>query len=80
MPRLKWLSQKEVLKIFEAFGFVVVKQRGSHIKIKRETAAGSQVLTIPNHKEIDLGTVKAIFNQASKFVSEDELRDKFYTQ
>ena len=80
MPKLKRLSQKEVLKILESFGFVVASQRGSHIKIKRKTDFGFQVLTVPNHKELDKGTLKAIFNQASKFISEDELREKFYTK
>lgn len=80
MPKLKRLSQKEVLKILESFGFLVAKQRGSHIKTKRKTHFGFQVLTVPNHKEIDPGTLKAIFNQARKFISEDQLRDKFYTK
>jgi predicted RNA binding protein YcfA (HicA-like mRNA interferase family) len=64
----------------EDFGFLVAKQKGSHIKIKKKTDFGFQVLTIPNHKEIDKGTLKAIFNQASKFISEEELRIKFYTK
>ncbi|MBI2482030.1 MAG: type II toxin-antitoxin system HicA family toxin [Candidatus Vogelbacteria bacterium] len=80
MPKLKRLSQKEVIKILEGFGFIVAKQRGSHIKMRRETDFGFQILTVPNHRDIDRGTLKAIFNQTSKFVSEDELRDKFYTK
>ena len=80
MPKLRILSQKEVLNIFESFGFFVAKQRGSHIKVRRKTNLGFQVLTVPNHKEIDRGTLKAIFNQANKFISESELRDKFYTK
>lgn len=80
MPKLKRLSQKEVIKILESFGFAISKQRGSHIKMTRKTNFGFQVLTIPNHKEIDKGTLKAIFNQASRFVSEEELRKKFYTK
>ena len=80
MPKLKRLSQKEVLKILEGFGFIAVSQRGSHIKTKRGTNFGFQVLTVPNHKELDKGTLKAIFNQASRFISENQLRDKFYTK
>lgn len=80
MPKLRNLSSKEVLEILKDFGFTVAGQRGSHIKIKRETTFGNQqVLTIPNHKEIDKGTLKAIFKQASRFVSEEELRRQFYT-
>jgi len=35
MPKLKTLSAKEVQRIFTSFGFVVAKQKGSHIKFER---------------------------------------------
>ena len=37
-----------------------------------------QTLTVPNHAELDRGTLKAIFNQASKYLSEQELSPHFY--
>ncbi len=79
MPKLKTLSAKDVIGILEKYGFNVVAQKGSHVKLKRMNAHGTEVLTIPNHKEIDRGTLKAIFNQVRKFISEDELRKEFYT-
>jgi hypothetical protein len=36
-------------------------------------------LTIPLHAELDSGTLRAIFRQASRFISESELRPHFYT-
>ncbi|MBS0180784.1 MAG: type II toxin-antitoxin system HicA family toxin, partial [Nitrospira sp.] len=39
----------------------------------------SQVLTVPLHPEIDPGTLRAIFRQASRFIAEQELRPHFYT-
>lgn len=80
MPRLKVLSAKEVISILEKNGFTVAGQKGSHLKLKRTTSHGAEVLTIPNHKEIDRGTLKAIFNQTRRFISEDELRVDFYTE
>lgn len=79
MPKLKVLSAKDVIGILENFDFVIVGQKGSHIKLKRVIAYGVEVLTKPNHKEIDRGTLKAIFNQVRKFIPEDDLREKFYT-
>ncbi len=64
----------------ESFGFEVVSQRGSHIKLSRQTTLQKQVLTVPKHKNIKKGTVKAVFNQASRFVSRDELQKHFYTE
>jgi len=79
MPKIKNLSGKEVVRILESFGFVVVKQRGSHIKLVRIINNNRQILTIPNHKELDKGTLKAIFIQTSRFVTESELRQYFYS-
>ncbi|MEX0917902.1 MAG: type II toxin-antitoxin system HicA family toxin [Candidatus Paceibacterota bacterium] len=80
MPKLKSLDSQEIIKILESFGFTTVSQKGSHIKLSRKTSFQKQVLTIPNHKELKKGTVKAIFNQASRFVSGEELEKHFYTE
>lgn len=80
MPKLKVLDSKDIIKILETFGFREVSQKGSHVKLIKETPFQRQVLTIPNHKNIDRGTVKAIFNQASRFVSSEELEKHFYTK
>ncbi|CAG0933097.1 hypothetical protein TFLX_02901 [Thermoflexales bacterium] len=36
-------------------------------------------LTVPNHAELDTGTTRAILRQATRYISEDELRPYFYT-
>lgn len=79
MPRLKILSGEDVIKILESFNFVVVAQRGSHVKLHRKINKLNQTLTIPKHKELDRGTVRAILNQASKYITETEIRKYFYT-
>ena len=79
MPRLRRLSGREVSRILQDFGFVIVRQRGGHMKLKRITAGGTEVLTIPAHKEFDTGTLRAIFRQAARFVPESELRPHFYS-
>lgn len=79
MPRLKVLSGEDVIKILKSFNFKIIAQKGSHVKLQRKINKLDQTLTIPNHKELDKGTVKAIFNQTSKYVTETELREHFYT-
>ena len=80
MPRLKRLSGHEVIRILEQFGFAVHSQRGSHVKLSRTASPGQrQTLTVPNHRELDTGTLQAIFRQASRFIPEDQLRPHFYT-
>ena len=77
--KLKVLSGKEVIKIFSEFGFEVVSQRGSHVKLRRVLKEGiKQTLTIPCHDELDKGTLKAIYRQALRYLPEEELREYFY--
>jgi len=78
MPKLKRLSGDEVLSILQQFGFVVHSQRGSHVKLRRVAGAETQILTVPLHRELDAGTLLAIFRQASRFIPQNELRRKFY--
>jgi predicted RNA binding protein YcfA (HicA-like mRNA interferase family) len=62
MPKLKSLSGREVISVLETFGFEQAAQRGSHVKLRRLLAGGTkQTLTIPNHVELDKGTIKAIY-------------------
>jgi len=80
-PRLKRLSGPEVAGLLATLGFEVASQRGSHIKLVRTTADGvRQVLTVPIHKQLDTGTLRAIVRQASRFVDEPTLRALFYAE
>ena len=80
MPRLRNLSGADVVQILRDFGFEPCSQRGSHIKVRRLLAGQAQSLTVPNHREIDRGTLQAIFRQASSFIAEADLRGRFYTE
>jgi predicted RNA binding protein YcfA (HicA-like mRNA interferase family) len=79
MPKLRRLAGHDLLTILHGFGFQQVSQRGSHVKLVREASETRQVLTVPLHAELDSGTIRAIFRQASRFISEEDLRPHFYT-
>ena len=80
-PKLKRLSGKEVLSILSKFGFVFHTQRGSHIKLRRTSVSGEkQSLTIVMHDELDIGTLRAILRQASRFIPEEQLKKEFYSE
>ena len=76
---LKTLSSKEVISIFGKFGFVVHSKKGSHIKLRRETTIGKETLTVPERKQIAMGTLREIFKQASAYISQAELRPHFFS-
>lgn len=80
MPKLKILSGQEIIKIFFIFGFNMTAQKGSHIKLVRIISNDiRQTLTIPNHPELDKGTIKAIYRQSLKYILESEIKSYFYS-
>lgn len=64
MQKLPRLSGKEVIKVLAKIGFVPVRQKGSHIILKKETSEGARALVVPNHDEVDRGTLLEIIRQA----------------
>jgi len=80
-PKLRVLSGKEILAVFQKLGFQKVSQRGTHVKLRRISPKGEkQTLTIVLHDELDKGTIKAIYRQAKKFISEEILYGEFYSE
>lgn len=77
-PKIKRLSGKEVISILSKFGFVQFSQRGSHVKLRRVFMEEKQTLTLVMHDELDIGTLRAILRQASRYIPEDQLRKEFY--
>lgn len=75
------VTSRELLAALGAQGFQVVSVRGSHAKLRREGARGeSQILTVPLHRELAAGTRRAIYHQAARFVPEEELRSRFFSE
>ena len=62
--KLPVISGKEALKALERAGFVVVRQRGSHVRIKKVTSESVINITIPLHETLDRGTLKVILRNA----------------
>lgn len=66
----KTVSGEEVIKVLcKEFGFVVVRQKGSHIKLKSKNS----ITIVPNHKELARGTLKSVLRLAK--VSEKDFWD-----
>ena len=66
MPKLPVLSGQEIVKVLERAGFEQVRQRGSHVVMRR--AGGGCV--VPLHKEVKSGTLAGILRQAGLTVDE----------
>lgn len=60
MPSLPVISGSETIRALQRLGFVVIRQRGSHIVLRK----GSQGCVVPNHREIKVGTLAGLLKQA----------------
>lgn len=68
MSKLPVVSGAECVKALEKIGFVVNRQRGSHITLVRQDP--STQLTVPNHKTMAKGTLRTIIRDAGLTVDE----------
>lgn len=80
MPKIKHLSGKEVIKILESLGFIIARQKGSHIILKRIISEETQVILVPNHNTIDRGTLSVIYKKLISYTGEAEIKRYFYTE
>ena len=69
MSKLPVVSGREVVAALAKIGYLVDRQRGSHIILRQQNAPHRR-LTIPDHKEIAKGTLRAIIRQAGLTVDE----------
>jgi predicted RNA binding protein YcfA (HicA-like mRNA interferase family) len=60
-PKLPVISGAQLVKVFVKFGYYIRSQQGSHIHLRHPI---HPPLTIPNHREIARGTLRAIIRQA----------------
>lgn len=69
MSKLLTVSGKQLCRILQRIGYIIDHQTGSHIILRNENPPHRR-LTIPNHKEIAKGTLRAIIRQAGLTLEE----------
>lgn len=62
MSKLPKIPGKKCVKALSKTGFYFKRQQGSHIILRRDNPFAQ--LVVPNHKELDRGTLRAIIRQA----------------
>lgn len=60
MPRLPVLSGAQIVKALERLGFERVRQRGSHVVLRRD----GHGCVVPLHREVKTGTLVGVLRQA----------------
>jgi len=69
LSKLPVLSGKQLCKVLGKIGYFIDHQTGSHIILRQESPPHRR-LTVPDHKEIAKGTLRAIIRQTGLALDE----------
>lgn len=67
------VSGRQLLRALQRAGFIVLRQKGSHVSMEKKTADGYWRTIVPLHREIRPGTLSDILNQSG--LTKDQLRE-----
>jgi predicted RNA binding protein YcfA (HicA-like mRNA interferase family) len=65
VARLPQVSGRDLIKFLQSLGYVVVRRKGSHVRLRKITASGEHTLTVPDHKVLAKGTLSDILSTVS---------------
>jgi predicted RNA binding protein YcfA (HicA-like mRNA interferase family) len=65
MSKLPQVSGDDIVKLLKSLGYGVVRQRGSHVRLRKSTPLGTHNITVPIHKVLAKGTLSDILNRVS---------------
>lgn len=68
MSRLPSISGRECITALQRADFIIKRQEGSHIILRRQQPFAQVV--VPDHSELDRGTLRAIIRQSGLSVDE----------
>ena len=70
MTKVPSLGYERVIRALQRDGWVVVRQKGSHVRLQKNLQAETLKLTIPTHRPIKRSTLSHILKQARLTVEE----------
>ena len=70
MSEVPSLNYEKVINALRRDGWVVVRQRGSHIRLHKRTVDGTMKLVLPAHRPIKRSTLSHIIKQANLFLDD----------
>jgi predicted RNA binding protein YcfA (HicA-like mRNA interferase family) len=67
------LSGRQLVRALQRAGFLLLRQKGSHVSLEKHTADGYWRTVVPLHREIRPGTLSDILKQCG--LTKDELAE-----
>jgi len=58
------MSGEETISVLRRLGFMTVRQRGSHVVLKKHVVQEEVTCVVPLHHELAIGTLRSILRQA----------------
>jgi predicted RNA binding protein YcfA (HicA-like mRNA interferase family) len=68
--KLPVVSGKDAVRAFGKLGYVMVRQTGSHIRMKHQSDRSKKPLTIPNHSVVGKGLLRKLLRDAEITIEE----------
>jgi len=65
MHKLRIISGKDSIKRLEKIGYVIVRQKGSHIRLKNVDKIECKPITVPLHKNLKRGLLHQIIKDSN---------------
>ena len=72
-PPLPVVSGRQLIATLEAIGYEIVRQKGSHVRLRHPGARERRPVTVPLHRELRTGLLRAIIRDAG--LTPDEFRE-----
>lgn len=70
MPKLPILSGKQLLKLLQKNGFILVRQKGSHVFVGSKNGELTTVIPLHGNEDLGKGLLKTILNDLEISVEE----------
>jgi predicted RNA binding protein YcfA (HicA-like mRNA interferase family) len=78
MPRLPQVSGRSIVRLLRSLDYEVIRQKGSHIRLRKRSHLGEHNLTVPDHDTLAKGTLNDILTRVSLWnnIPKEELLDR----
>ncbi|MEO0250264.1 MAG: type II toxin-antitoxin system HicA family toxin [candidate division WOR-3 bacterium] len=76
--KLPQVSGRRIVRLLEKLGYKRERQKGSHMRMSRETSEGTHFITVPMHRVVAKGTLHDILKSVSSvtLISVEELLER----
>jgi predicted RNA binding protein YcfA (HicA-like mRNA interferase family) len=69
-PKLPVVSGDQLIRALAKFGYIAVRQKGSHVRLRHSSDPQRLPVTIPLHNEIAFGTLRRILRDSGVTVEQ----------